>query len=107
MTEPSKYALQEAELFADRGTDGYSRAARIIDRIFREGAECMRERAAARLEAHVANYPSDVFAPPPHGQHAKTVDGCSAHALRFMLPLLADIVRELPAVEDEDEGGAR
>lgn len=40
------------------------------------------------------HYPKKVFKEPPAGQHGKTVDGCSARAIRDVLPAVAEKLRE-------------
>lgn len=54
-----------------------------------------REAIAAMVDEWAARYPEDVFAEPAPGEHAATVDGCSARALRRMLPLVAQEIREM------------
>lgn len=53
-----------------------------------------RERCAKVVEDFAKAYPPNVFLEPPPGEHGKTVDGCSARALREILPAVADKVRE-------------
>ena len=45
--------------------------------------------AASTVLNQLRFYPVDVFPTPPRGKHGKTVDSCSAAALRAMLPNLA------------------
>ena len=45
------------------------------------------------LERRAGDYPEDIWTPPPPGEHGKTVDGCSAAALRLMAPKWAQWVR--------------
>jgi len=53
-----------------------------------------REQCAAFLEDFAKHYPENVFIPPPPGEHGKTVDACSAAAIRAILPILAAAIRE-------------
>lgn len=52
-------------------------------------------RAFSLLEDYIAAYPPDVFPPPPKGQHGRTVDSCSAAALRAVLPNVLRDLREI------------
>ena len=61
-----------------------------------------REQCAAFLEDFAKHYPENVFIPPPPGEHGKTVDACSAAAIRAILPILAAAIRE-----QEDERHAK
>jgi len=40
-------------------------------------------------------YPTDIFLEPPKGEHAKTVDGCSAHAIRYCCRKILEQIGEL------------
>ena len=53
------------------------------------------ESAAQVVDQQVEVYPESVFIPPPAGQHGKTVDACSAAALRAVLPVVARKIRQL------------
>ncbi len=59
-------------------------------------------RAFAVLEEYIAAYPVDIFPQPPYGQHGKTVDACSAAALRAVLP---NVLRDLRLALAGPEGG--
>ena len=52
------------------------------------------ERCAGMLEEQATHYPEKIFREPPPGEHGKTVDGCSARALRTALPEIAKAIRE-------------
>jgi hypothetical protein len=58
-----------------------------------------REKAAKVVDEWLTHYPEDIFIPPQAGQHGKTVDACSAAALRGVLPNLAAAIRS----GDEDD----
>ena len=47
------------------------------------------EWAAKETEDFARHYPVSIFTEPPSGKHGKTVDGCSAHAIRKVLPTVA------------------
>src|SRR5688572_4967632 len=51
--------------------------------------------AAREIEESARFYPEDIFTTPPRGEHGKTVDGCSAAAIRAVLPGLGDAIRAL------------
>lgn len=53
------------------------------------------EEAAALVDRWAMSYPTSVFPAPPPGQHAETVDGCSAAALRSVLSMVAAGIRAL------------
>lgn len=53
------------------------------------------ELAAQIVDRYLAAYPENIFIPPVPGQHGKTVDACSAAALRAVLPNIARDIREL------------
>ncbi len=52
-----------------------------------------RERCAAIVQSHMRFYPENIFHEPPLGEHGKTVDACSAAAIRSILPVLAEDIR--------------
>ncbi len=52
-----------------------------------------RERNAVLIESKMENYPISIFIEPPSGEHGKTVDACSAAAIRSILPVLAEDIR--------------
>lgn len=52
------------------------------------------EWCAVTVEDFEKLYPKKVFREPPAGQHGKTVDGCSARAIRGVLPVIAEKLRE-------------
>jgi hypothetical protein len=58
-------------------------------------------RRAALLEAaqvvreFVQHYPTDIFIEPLPGQHGRTVDACSASAIRAICPTIADAIDRL------------
>lgn len=69
--------------------------------------ECPRIAAAVRealeeavkvIHGYATAYPEDIFIPPPPGEHGKTVDACSARALRVILP---NIERDVAALKEE------
>lgn len=60
------------------------------------------ESAAQVVDEQVKAYPESVFIPPPDGQHGKTVDACSAAALRAVLPVVARKIRQLAEPEADD-----
>lgn len=47
------------------------------------------------VEQFIAAYPTDIFREPPPRKHGKTVDGCSAAALRQVLPNVIQAIRKL------------
>lgn len=50
------------------------------------------EAALAIVRQYLSYYPENIFPAPLFGQHGKTVDSCSAAALRAVLPnIIADI----------------
>jgi len=53
------------------------------------------EVAAHILETKLSHYPVSIFPEPPPGMHGKTVDACSASALRIGLRQWADEVRHM------------
>jgi hypothetical protein len=55
------------------------------------------EDAARVVEWYLSHYSASVFVQPEPGQHGKTVDACSAAALREVLPHIADDIRKLAA----------
>ena len=65
--------------------------ARLIDRAVAERTE----QCAIEIEGKARHYPTDIFLPPRPGQHADTVAGCSASALRNLAPIWADAIRAL------------
>ena len=58
-------------------------------------------RRAALLEAaqvvreFVQHYPTDIFIEPLPGQHGRTVDACSASAIRAICPTIANAIDRL------------
>lgn len=58
--------------------------------------ESMRAETLRILRAYLAAYSMSVFPEPPPGEHAHTVDGCSARALRAVLP---HIIRDVQTIE--------
>ena len=72
------------------------RAKAAIEAVIREAIE----KCAEFVESRAAFYPPDIFLPPPPGQHAKSVDGCSAAALRALAPIWADGLRKLLTAEE-------
>ncbi len=60
--------------------------------------EGVKEEALHILRAYLAAYPESIFLPPPPGEHGRTVDGCSAAALRAVLP---NIIKDVDAIEIE------
>jgi len=59
------------------------------------------ESAAQVVDKQIEAYPESVFIPPPDGQHGKTVDACSAAALRAVLPVVARKIRQLAEPEQD------
>jgi len=55
-----------------------------------------REQCAKILDDWPSHYPTDIFIQPPSGQHGKTVDACSAAAIRAICPNIAAAIREQP-----------
>lgn len=53
------------------------------------------ERAACAeiVDGFIAAYPERFFPEPPAGQHGRTIDACSARALRGVLPNVAAAIR--------------
>lgn len=60
-----------------------------------DGREAMRGEVLRILRAYLAAYPQTVFREPPDGCHCQTVDGCSARALRAVLPEIMKEVEEI------------
>lgn len=60
--------------------------------------------AAQVVEEYLKAYPTDIFIPPPVGQHGKTVDACSAAALRAILP---NIERDIKALAEGSSMNSR
>ena len=57
------------------------------------------------LEPWSRAYPTDIFIPPPPGEHGKTVDACSAAMGRHVLGKLMEDFREtLESLKDLPEG---
>jgi hypothetical protein len=81
---------------------GYIREAqKIITEAKRLAFRAVIEAAAKRVDEWALAYPTDVFIEPPPGEHAKTIDGCSARTLRDMLPRVAKAIRALPDQEEK------
>ena len=64
----------------------------LLDKVRQEE----RERCARVAEGFARHYPEVTFIPPPPGQHGKTVDACSAAAIRGICPSIAVAIREAP-----------
>lgn len=64
---------------------------RAIRRVQRSAIEA----AAKIIDGYISAYDPEIFIPPQPGQHAETVSGCSAAALRAVLPNVARDVRNL------------
>lgn len=77
----------------------------------RRGFEMGRDAAAEEVDRGARQYPEDIFPDPGLGNHAATVDGCSAKALRVALPRWAEHIRALTHADHfypdhpEDTGG--
>lgn len=89
-----------------KGRDGFWKSKTTCDlcAAYRAGAEAMRARCAALVMSWAQNYPEDVFIEPPKGEHGKTVDACSAAALRRVLPTIANDIDALPLDAPKAEG---
>lgn len=77
---------------------------RLLDALEAARADALEE-AARAVEAFARHYPPHIFREPEPGQHGATVDGCSAAAIRAVLPGIAAEVRELAAAARLPEGG--
>ena len=55
------------------------------------------EAAIIIIESYLKAYPEDIFLAPTAGQHGNTVDACSAHALRIVLP---NIIRDIRGLSE-------
>ena len=53
------------------------------------------EQAHQIVLSYLKAYPADIFSEAPVGQHGKTVDSCSASALRAVLPKIAEDIKRL------------
>lgn len=54
--------------------------------------------AAQVVLRYLSAYPIEVFPQAPAGKHGKTVDSCSASALRSVLPSIAEDIQKLKRV---------
>lgn len=55
------------------------------ERLRRQGAKQMRRDVIDLVLEWQSHYPKSLFKDPPPGRHGKTVDGCSARAIRMVL----------------------
>lgn len=59
------------------------------------GRESMRDEASQTVTDFAKHYPESVFVPPPAGQHGKTVDACSAAAIRGVIPSISKGITDI------------
>lgn len=64
-----------------------------VFRVIGQAIDAEREACAALVEERAQYYPTDVFIPPAPGEHGRTIDGCSAQAIRCVLPGIAHDIR--------------
>ena len=64
-------------------------------RLIKRYGQSLIDEAAKAARDFALNYPTDVFAQPPAGQHGETVDACSAAAIRAMAPIIALKIEEM------------
>ena len=76
----------------DLGGDGVTSYCGWCADVERARAE-EREQCARVVDQWLLAYPEAIFTPPAPGEHGKTVDGCSAAALRAALPNVAKDIR--------------
>jgi hypothetical protein len=58
-----------------------------------EGARLALKAAAKKAEDQIKLYPLSVWPEPPDGEHGKTVDACSARAMRKAFEIMATLIR--------------
>lgn len=75
----------------------------LFERVSLAFARRVIEEAAKVAEGYEQNYPEDIFPEPPSGEHGRTIDTCSARALRRVLPLVIRDIRALGASLGETE----
>ena len=87
-----------AALLGRMGLCGHPAASQFVDDIIEHDQQTRR---AALLEAaqvvreFVQHYPTDIFIEPLPGQHGRTVDACSASAIRAICPTIANAIDRL------------
>lgn len=104
--EPSPDARGTAySWLVSQGVEATSRhvgLARLLDAAREQGRRDGLEEAARLVANAAGRYPADVFDEPLPGEHGRTVDACSARALRVVLPrLAAEILAIAPPAEKE------
>lgn len=57
----------------------------IMNNLRKQGANRERSEIVTLIRQWKASYPIRLFKEPPAGKHGKTVDGCSARAIRMVL----------------------
>ena len=92
-------AERAAYIYAKLGRGSMPDIRTIGDAIKTARQEALRE-AARVVREFVKHYPTDIFIEPLPGQHGKTVDGCSASAIRAICPTIANELDRLAS-----EGG--
>jgi NTP pyrophosphatase (non-canonical NTP hydrolase) len=93
MIQVAAVAIAAAQAF-DRLSDQEPRCSCACVPDASSAAGAVRERCATIVESFAAHYPVSVFPPPSPGEHGKTVDACSARAIRCILPVLATLIRQ-------------
>jgi len=62
-----------------------------------------RNACATVVLEYALHFPEDIFTPPPPGKHGKTVDACSAAAIRAVCPVIAQNILDRGKEEDADD----
>jgi hypothetical protein len=69
----------------------------VIENLRKQGANRERREIIGLIRTWKGFYRTSVFKEPPAGQHGRTVDGCSARAIRTVLK---EILKDLKDRED-------
>ena len=67
---------------------------KMCDAITAAVREALKE-AEKIVHGYATAYPEDIFIPPPPHEHGRTIDACSARALRAVLP---NVERDIAAL---------
>jgi hypothetical protein len=92
-------AVSPTKLWGEMVEDATKKIAALIADVEEQTRRDCAERVAALGDV----YPTDIFEEPPVGEHAKTVDGCSARALRWAAKAWAKELRGGAAALPPDE----
>ena len=65
------------------------------ERAYQRGRRAALLEAAQVVREFVQHYPTDIFIEPLPGQHGRTVDACSASAIRAICPTIANAIDRL------------